>query len=316
MDLSALIFVALAVAWAVYLVPKALKHHDDVVRSRSVDRFSHTMRVLARREPVDRRNARLVVSPGRAAASSIVTTKATTRTTESVTETVATSAAPATPVSPVASATSAEAGAPVEPTPAPALTPASQQARRAAANRAARRRRNVLASILLVNLVVLALAAFSVLSWWAVAAPAGLLVAWLVACRLMVKQERATASRRVRPRRQRRPAERYADEAGPEPDTSGITVVPVDDWTADTSSIPVAVVDPALWDPVPVTLPTYVTKPAAARRTVRTIDLDSTGVWTSGRTEGDAALAREAEQADQARKAQTEREATQRAVGS
>ena len=51
MDLSALIFVALAVAWAVYLIPKALKHHDDVVRSRSVDRFSHTMRVLARREP-------------------------------------------------------------------------------------------------------------------------------------------------------------------------------------------------------------------------------------------------------------------------
>jgi len=30
-DLSALIFVALAVAWAVYLVPKALQHHDDAV---------------------------------------------------------------------------------------------------------------------------------------------------------------------------------------------------------------------------------------------------------------------------------------------
>ena len=67
-DLSGLIFVALAVAWAVYLIPKALKHHDDVVRSRSVDRFSSTMRVLARREPVSRRNARLVVTPGRPAA--------------------------------------------------------------------------------------------------------------------------------------------------------------------------------------------------------------------------------------------------------
>ena len=71
MDLSALIFVALAVAWAVYLIPKALKHHDEVVRSRSVDRFSHTMRVLARREPVDRRNARLVVTPGRAASAPV-----------------------------------------------------------------------------------------------------------------------------------------------------------------------------------------------------------------------------------------------------
>ena len=71
-DLSALIFVALAVAWAVYLIPKALKHHDEVVRSRSVDRFSHTMRVLARREPVSRRNARLVVTPGRAASAPTV----------------------------------------------------------------------------------------------------------------------------------------------------------------------------------------------------------------------------------------------------
>ena len=50
MDLSALIFVALAVAWAVYLVPKALKHHDEDARSRTVDRFSHTVRVLAPRE--------------------------------------------------------------------------------------------------------------------------------------------------------------------------------------------------------------------------------------------------------------------------
>ena len=42
MDLSGLIFVALAVAWAVYLIPKALQHHDEVVRGRSVDRFSQT----------------------------------------------------------------------------------------------------------------------------------------------------------------------------------------------------------------------------------------------------------------------------------
>src|SRR6478609_8787951 len=58
--MSALIFVALAVAWAVYLVPKALKHHDEVARSRTVDRFSQTMRVLARREFVDTKTARLV----------------------------------------------------------------------------------------------------------------------------------------------------------------------------------------------------------------------------------------------------------------
>ena len=57
----------LAVAWAVYLIPKALKHHDEVARTRSIDRFSTAMRVLARREPVNRRDARLVVTPARPA---------------------------------------------------------------------------------------------------------------------------------------------------------------------------------------------------------------------------------------------------------
>ena len=69
MDLSALIFVALAVAWAVYLIPKALRHHDDAQQRRTVEGFSKSMRVLARREPVDARSATLVVPsryPGRA----------------------------------------------------------------------------------------------------------------------------------------------------------------------------------------------------------------------------------------------------------
>ncbi len=56
---------------------------------------------------------------------------------------------------------------------------------------------------------------------------------------------------------------------------------------------------PGTWDPVPVTLPTYVAKEAASPRTVRTIDLDSTGVWSSGRIEADAELARQADQAEQ-----------------
>ena len=69
---------------------------------------------------------------------------------------------------------------------------------------------------------------------------------------------------------------------------------------------------PGLWNPVPVTLPTYVSKPAAERRSVRTIDLDATGVWTSGRTDADAALVREAEE-----RARHEGEETpERAVGS
>ena len=282
MDLSALIFVALAVAWAVYLVPKALKHHDDVVRSRSVERFSHTMRVLARREPVDRRNARLVVTPGRAASTAVVTTK------------------PSAPRLEVA---------------VPADAPVAEPVRvRPAAHGAARRRRRVLGVLALANVVVLSLAAFSVIAWGWVAVPAALLVAWLVACRLMVKNERAVRGRpRVRAgARQAAPvAPGYAEHETAET----VAVADGDDWTADTSSMPAAVIDPTLWDPVPVTLPTYVTKPAAARRTVRTIDLDATGVWTSGNTQADSQLAREAEEAERARKSRAQDD-DHRAVGS
>ena len=69
--------------------------------------------------------------------------------------------------------------------------------------------------------------------------------------------------------------------------------------SAETSTMP-AIVDGTLWDPLPVTLPTYVTKPAATRRTVRTIDLGEPGAWTSGRTEESAGIAREADAAAKA----------------
>ena len=55
--------------------------------------------------------------------------------------------------------------------------------------------------------------------------------------------------------------------------------------------------DPDSWDPVYVPLPTYVSKPVATR-SVSTIDLDSTGVWSSGRNASDSKLAREAEAAE------------------
>ncbi len=281
MDLSALIFVALAVAWAVYLVPKALRHHDDVARSRSVDRFSHTMRVLARREPVDRRSARLVVTTGRPAD----------RATTQVGTQVGTAAAL------------------VE------LTPAQLRARRAAAKRATKRRRNVLAVLLVANLVVAGIAAFRVIDWWYVAIPAGLLVAWLVTCRIMVKGERRALTPAARmPIGQPEQTETVETPAD-DPDTSEGTG-PLADPLADTAAGMAAVVDPALWDPVPVTLPTYVGKPAATRRTVRTIALDDTGVWTSGRTDADAQLAREADEADRAARQARKDGDDHRAVGS
>jgi hypothetical protein len=47
----------------------------------------------------------------------------------------------------------------------------------------------------------------------------------------------------------------------------------------------------SLWDPLPVTLPTYVDKPVA-ERTYRTIDLEEPGTWSAGHSEADTAVAR------------------------
>ncbi len=292
--MSALIFVALAVAWAVYLIPKALKHHDEAVRSRSVEKFSHTMRVLARREPVDRRNARLIVAPIRAALRPPVETK-----THIAPEPVVRTSAPTSP-----------------------------QPERASARRAARRRRNVLALIALANAVVITLAATSVIAWPWVAAPVVLLLAWLVACRVSVRSERAQRGARsaieigypplveeefddtdltgelpLTPPQPRTPS--VPSPVGPSPAESS----PAGESPAvTTGEISVA----GGWDMVPTTLPTYVGKPAAQRRTVSTIDLDSTGVWSSGRNDVDSALARSAEQSARAAK---ESEETRRANG-
>jgi hypothetical protein len=250
-DLSGVIFVVLALAWAVYLIPKALKHHDEVARTRSVDRFSRSMRVLARREPVNRSDARLVVSPARAADNPRVL-------------------------------------APARRTPPPA-------ARRAAARAAARRRRRILGFLVLSDLVVTGLAAFALVPWWSVAIPVVLTGLFLLLCRTQVRRARdatweadlATAIEEEPVKVEATvPAVRNAqgfEEVAPEEETMAIPVAVLD-------AVAVPTVDGgSLWDPLPVTLPTYVTKPKA-RRTVRTIDLSEPGTWSAGRSEDDSQL--------------------------
>jgi hypothetical protein len=232
-DLSALIFVALAAAWAAYLIPKALRHHADDERNRTVDRFSDSVRVVARREPVDSKSTRLV-----------------------------------------AERPTSEAREPVE-------------RRRATSAHAARRRRRVLLLLLLANVAVGALVAFEVVALQYVAVPAALLVLWLVVCRLTTRAERA---RLTAP-----PATHPAADSEDEPGGDATEEVPVVTAAVAGDESERIADAPGTWDPVPVTLPTYVDK-EASRRSVRTIDLDSTGVWTSGHSEADAELARRAEQ--------------------
>ncbi len=287
----------LAVAWAGYLIPKALRHHDEVARTRSVDRFSTAMRVLARREPVSRRDARLVVTPPRAADN------------------------PRMLVPPAASEAPVAAGRAVNPA-----------ARRAAARAAARRRRRVLSVLLALDLLVVVLAAVALAPWWTEAVPAVLTVLYLFLCRTQVRREDTlTWERELQASADeetvgRRPAARVEahDQTVHAPaertvvrNEQGFEEVAADD---DTMTLP-AVVDAmvmatedggSLWDPLPVTLPTYVTKPKA-RRTVRTIDLSEPNTWTSGRTAEDAALVAETAAAEAEAGVETE---SQRAVGS
>lgn len=267
MDLSALIFVALAVAWVVYLVPKALRHHEEDAVSRSVDRFSDRMRVLARRDAVSSSAAALVT--GTASAPS------------------APSAPLAEPVETPAKPTTKQ---PAAPTPAPRAL-RSPVARRAAARRAAQRRRRVLGVLVLLNVVVAGLAVGAVVAAPWIAAPLTLLVAWLVACRLMVRNERAARAAVLAPARRRRRT--LADEEIAAEDAATDTAPELaDDDTGEIPAITAEVADG--WTPVSVPLPMYVAK-APAGRTVRTIDLDATGVWSSGRNEADSQLAREAD---------------------
>jgi hypothetical protein len=306
----------LAVAWAVYLIPKALKHHDEVARTRSIDRFSTAMRVLARREPVNRRDARLVVAPARAVDNPRVL-------------------APSAAAAETATETRTENGAG-----SPTVRARRPEARRAAARAAARRRRRILSFLLLCDLVVTGLAAFAVVPWWSVAVPVALTLLYLVLCRTQVRHERSAswdadlaasvealpeAGSAVRPAA--RPAVRVDAPYGTplQPAARSAAGFEEFDDTEDTVAIPVAVLDAvvvptvdggSLWDPLPVTLPTYVSKPKA-RRTVRTIDLDEPGTWSSGRSVEDSQLVAEAAAQEASEEAADDAAVEQqRAVGS
>jgi hypothetical protein len=261
-DLSGIIFVVLAVGWAGYLIPKALKHHDDLAMTRPVETFSESVRVVNR------------------------------------------AAAPA-PASP------AEA-APVE--------RAVHAVTRESARRAARRRRRVLAVLLLALVTVSVTSYLAYTPAWSPAVPAAFVVAFLVIARLTVRaqQVRRTAPVQSSLTTEPAPAEavephapsRDAAPAEVEPDlgredTQGLSR----DELADAVAAPMPD-EAGLWDPLPVTLPTYVTK-ARARRTVRTIEI--TGMTSSGHDPADSELARSAEEAAKAdAPAESDAEAEQR----
>jgi hypothetical protein len=182
-----------------------------------------------------------------------------------------------------------------------------------AARRAARRRRRTLLTLLTATAIVGGVVAYRLVPIWSIAIPVGLVVAWLVACRVQVRRERGVSSTRAeKPRKpkkaKRSKRSRKAASASNVDDEEATVVVsgqaedvnpsrrhvmestPLESDALDEQLViaapSVATSGDLVWDPLPVTVPTYVTKPRAGR-TVRTIDFAQPGAWTSGHVEGE-----------------------------
>lgn len=149
----------------------------------------------------------------------------------------------------------------------PVSTPLTRRAQlrelRLLDERAAQRRRRVLMFLLVVQLIVAGLVVLGVGAWWSALIPAGLIVAFLVVARFSVRTLRAGLAERARKIRE------YGDE-------ETVAIVLTADQVAEHEhsvelSVPIGKVG-SLWDPIPITRPTYVSTPLAPR-TVRTIDL-------------------------------------------
>jgi hypothetical protein len=246
-----MIFIALALGWAIYLIPKALQQHEEMARSRSVESFSSRLRVLGAK------GVRHVESAPEAA-----------------------------PVeAPVAS----------QAEPRPVVRPVT----RAAARRAAARRRRVLYALTFLLVASVGAAYLGYLPRLAVAAPVVLIVAFLVIARMTVRRQQVA----VRPQQpvasplDVAPVETLV-EPSPTEDTVGVS-------RAELAAQEQAIADDgALWDPLPMTLPTYVSKPTA-RRTVRTIELTGGKVTSSGHDAADSKLVRDVKAAENAQAAET-----------
>jgi hypothetical protein len=170
---------------------------------------------------------------------------------------------------------------------------------------AAARRRRVLCLILATAVVIGVFAFVGMVPWWSLAVPGGLLVVFVVLARLSVRAARATRRRvRNRPPLDSQAADmNVADEPtsrrARRPATAATAATPgilsAEELTDDPAAAWVAHSPVDAWDPLPVTLPTYVTKDAAPARRVRTIDLSGAAAFSAGRLPEAELLSRQPE---------------------
>jgi Flp pilus assembly protein TadB len=262
-------FAIVVVAWAMYLVPLALRRHDQAARSRSIDRFSSTMRVLSRRNDDDR-----VVRPS------------------------------------------------LRPDAPEAVVAELERPTRAAMKAAAARRRRVVIVLVAATLIVATVSVIGYLPVWSAAVPVVLLVGFLWLARRQVRVANEAYWSYVAARRPeatnviRRSAVRVdashgvqreaADDSEPTVTLTAEQVAAAAAAEEHVVAVSIQTADgESLWDPLPVTLPTYVDKPVA-KRTIRTIELSDPGLFSSGHSEDDSATVANAAQTDAASAESTE----------
>lgn len=252
---NGLIFAFVVALWAAYFVPLAVRRYDEAAKSGSIDKFSSLSRVIAHK----------------------------TRRVDVVEEELA--------------GKLHDEPEQDQPDQKRAATHApTQKMTHAPARIAARRRRRTLLTLLALAAIVGGVAGLGYLPVLSAVAPVALIVVWLVVCRIQVRGELGI----TRKPKAKSEIEKYDEEhtiivshqfediephrkrvmekVDLEPDALDEQIVIAVPVGATTGEI--------LWDPLPVTLPTYVTKPRAGR-TVRTIEFGEPGAWTSGHIEGE-----------------------------
>jgi hypothetical protein len=141
---------------------------------------------------------------------------------------------------------------------------------------ASARRRRVLLVLLAALSAVIGTCAAGLTPWWSLAIPGGLLLVFVIVARVSVGVIRRSLDARYR---QIRNGSNESTIFLSREDLQGVK--DVKDSAAKAKPEPANDAG-TLWDPVPITVPTYVSKPLAPR-TVRTIDLSGPGITVSAR---------------------------------
>jgi hypothetical protein len=261
---SGLIYAAIIVMWALYFIPRWLRRHEELSESRSVEKFDHAMRILSRRDPTA--DQRYIVMPPK----------------------------------PEPAASSAPSAAAARSDHRSDVRSSSQPVPRRSARRKSSktfRRRRILVALALLSLVVAAATPFTPVPWWGPLVGAFVVLVDLAHLRMQARRRREltrtrhAVRKRLRSRLHRADsAERLAEarqlladrRAAAEGERLAAQRAAHDSARRDAERA-------AGWQPTPVPLPTYVTKPVAPR-VGRPIDLTKPGAWTEAQSQSASAM--------------------------